>query len=72
MIYWQVTMIDINDKSIVYMHIWLGGVGGYFAESKFSPIFCKTFYSSRLGTKGQSPSAPTILSLVNFTLRKQC
>ena len=26
----------------IYMHIWLSGVGGYFAESKFSPIFCKT------------------------------
>ena len=24
------------------MHIWLGGVVGYFAESQFSPIFCKT------------------------------
>ena len=32
-----------NTTSLFYMHIWLGGVVGYFAESKFSPIFCKTF-----------------------------
>ena len=37
------------------MHIWLGGVVGYFAESQFSPIFCKTILFLKTWHQGMKP-----------------
>ena len=73
MMYWQVTIVDIIDKSKNYMSIWLGGVVGYLQKASFLLSFCKTLLFLKTWHQGIKPKC-TIKSFLsqNFTLQKRC